>query len=136
MLSRAAGRASFPEVPILALVLAFVAGALAVASGGALVYRALSPRLADTAAQLRTAHDRLYAAWRAGASIPPDDSTAEPTQPEWFDEVVWEWLSQWDDAGRQIYGAKARQLAKQGMDGATIVVSLDRLRTGAIEGTH
>lgn len=121
---------------MLEIVLAFVAGALAVASGGALVYRALSPRLTDTAAQLRSAHERLYAAWREGASIPPDDTDIEPPQPEWFDEVVWEWLSQWDDAGRQIYGAKARQLAKQGLDGATIVLTLDRLRANAIEGTH
>lgn len=100
------------------------------------MYRALSPRLADTAAQLRTAHERLYSAWREGIAIPPDTSDDVPDTVEWFDEVVMEWLSQWDDAGRQIYGAKARMLARQGLDGPTIVVTLDRMRSSTLEGAH
>lgn len=96
----------------------------------------MSPRLADTAAQLRAAHERLYAAWRDGVPLPPDPTEEPPPAPEWYDDVVWEWLSQWDDAGRQAYGAKARQLARQGLDGATIVVTLDRMRSTAHEGAH
>lgn len=114
------------------MAVAFVLGGLLVFGGGLVVFLALRPQIERAQQAADAATERLVSAWREGVQLPPAPDDA-PKVIEALPEVVDEWLAQWDDTGRALYGRKAQQLAKAGHDGPTIVVSLDRLRatTGA-----
>ena len=108
-------------------------GALCFGSGALVVFRAMDDRLRDATAKADAATDRLLAAWHSGTVIPAPEQDVMPDAYVPPDPVVADWLEQWDDAGRAAYGRKAAMLARQGMSGAEIVVTLDRARTAGTE---
>lgn len=109
-------------------------GGLLVFGGGLVVFLALRPQLVAAQHAADVATERLVSAWREGIAIPPADEPEAPKVIEALPEVVADWLSQWDETGRALYGQRAQQLAKDGFDGPTIVTSLDRLRRSTV--TH
>lgn len=74
------------------------------------------------------ATDRLVAAWRDGATIPPADDTPPVHVVEALPPVVEEYIGQFDEAGRAVYEAKARSLLDGGTRPEMVVVQLDAFR--------
>lgn len=109
---------------------AFVLGGLLTVGGGLLVFLAMRPQLVAAQGEARAAQDRLLAAWHGGVTIPAPDAPDAPRVVERLDPVVEDWLDQFDDTGRAHYGRKATELLRGGLDGATVVLTLDRARTG------
>lgn len=118
---------------VLLAAVAFVLGGLLVTGGGLLVFLALRPQVVQAQRDARAASDRLLSAWHQGVTLPPLDGPDAPRVVERLDPVVEDWLEQFDDHGRAHYGRKASELLRGGLDGATVVLTLDRARRSAAE---
>lgn len=78
------------------------------------------------------ATERLLSAWNAGVRIPALPDTEAPDAEPAPDPWITEWLDQWDEAGRAVYGQKARQMQRTGLSGPEVVAALDRQRAGIL----
>lgn len=125
------------RVTVAVLLAAAVTGALAFGAGALFVHRFVAlpaEARADAALrEVREANDRLLSAWNSGVQVPPPDGPAPESPDGDLEPVVEDWLSQWDGAGRAHFARKARQLARSGMDGASVVLQLDRARAATHE---
>lgn len=112
-----------------AVIAACLAGGALCAAGAWLSWRVLDAQRREALDLYRAATDRLVSAWREGVVIPAEpDPEPKTAQTAMRDDLVSDWLDQWDAAGREHYGRFADRLARQGQSPSQILVQLEKLR--------